>query len=171
MSWLIPLALMGLVVVAVRRPVDRTERTGWLLWGLVFATHFVVFSLMSGVFHPYYSMTIAPAIAALAGAGMAGAWRSWRGADPGWWLLPIGIAATAVCSAALLGRTPGFYDWLAPAIVATAAVVTGRHGLGQIPTQPTRGLGDAGRGARRLRLSRRTLRLCDGLDRAGLLGW
>ena len=106
--------LLGTLVVAVGF---------WLLWGTVFATHFIVFSLMSGVFHPYYSMTIAPAIAALAGAGVADAWRSWRSAGPGWWLLPTAIAATALWSATLLSRTPGYFEWLAPVIVATTAVV------------------------------------------------
>ena len=150
-SWLIPLAIMALVVAVVHRPADRTERTGWLLWGSVFATHFVVFSLMAGVFHPYYSMTIAPAIAVLAGAGVAGAWRSWREAGRGWWLLPVGVAATAGER-----RAPRAHPWLRR-LAGTGDRYHGsrghrRHGLAQIPTRPSRGSGDAGSGTRRLHL-------------------
>ncbi len=121
-SWLMPLVAVAVIGFAMRRPAARLERAGWLLWGTVFATHFVVFSLMSGVFHPYYSMTIAPSIAVLAGVGVAEGWRSWRNATAGWWLLPAGLAATAVWSAVLLGRTPGYFGWLGVALVATAVV-------------------------------------------------
>ncbi|MBI5157740.1 MAG: glycosyltransferase family 39 protein [Acidimicrobiia bacterium] len=123
-SWLMPLVVIAVIGLVWRRPATRMERAGWLLWGTVFATHFAVFSLMSGVFHPYYSMTIAPSIAVLAGAGVTDSWRAWKTGAPGWWLLPAGLVGTGAWSAVLLGRTPGYFGWLGAGIVA-AAVAAG----------------------------------------------
>jgi hypothetical protein len=90
---------------------------------------------MTRVFHPYYSMTIAPPIAVLAGAGVADAWRSWRTGSRGWWLLPVGIGATALWSAVLLGRTPGYVAWLGPAVGVSALIVCAAMVWGRIRPQ------------------------------------
>ena len=71
-SWLLPLAGAGLVGgLWLTRHARRTDRgrAGWLLWGGWAVVSVAVFSLSQGIFHQYYSVQLAPAVAALAGAG------------------------------------------------------------------------------------------------------
>jgi 4-amino-4-deoxy-L-arabinose transferase-like glycosyltransferase len=119
-SWLIPMAAVALVVgMWMRRGHPRTDprRAGWLLWGIAFVTHYATFSLVEGVFHPYYTLTIAPAVAALAGAGAVVLWRSYRDSPTTAWLLPVTIVVTAAWAAALLSRTPDYLPGLGTVLV------------------------------------------------------
>ncbi|NED54845.1 glycosyl transferase family 39, partial [Micromonospora aurantiaca] len=71
-SWLIPFAVLALaagLVLLRRRPRTDTGRAALILWGGWLAVHYIVFSFAQGTFHPYYSTAMAPAIAALTGAG------------------------------------------------------------------------------------------------------
>ena len=71
-SWLLPAALIALVALLwLSRRSPRTDRTraAALLWGGWLVVTGVVFSYMSGIIHPYYTVALAPAIAALAGIG------------------------------------------------------------------------------------------------------
>jgi 4-amino-4-deoxy-L-arabinose transferase-like glycosyltransferase len=71
-AWLIPLAVVCLVVGLFRRRwAQRTDLAlaGYLLWGSWFVVTAIVFSYMSGIIHSYYAVALAPAIAALVGAG------------------------------------------------------------------------------------------------------
>ncbi len=118
-AWLIPLAVAGLVVGVWRcRSDSRTEsiHTGWLMWGTVFVTHFVVFSHMHGPFHPYYSVSMAPAIGALAAAGAVDMWRARGESHPSRWLLPVVVVVSAVWAWGLLARSSEFAPWLGPVI-------------------------------------------------------
>ncbi len=132
-SWLIPLAVAGLLFAVWRyasTPRTDSVRAGWLIWGTVFVTHFIVFGLMHGVFHPYYSMSMAPAIAALAAAGGVEMWRMRRDIHPLRWLLPTAVVLSAAWAWVLLGRSPGFVPWLGPvvllgAVAGSAALVAG----------------------------------------------
>src|SRR4029453_5381805 len=77
-SWLLPFAAIALagglwMTPPARRP--GTGRAGWLLWGTWAFVCFAVFSLSTGIFHEYYSVQLAPAIAALVGAGAVPRWR------------------------------------------------------------------------------------------------
>ena len=75
--------------------------------------------LAKGIFHPYYTVQLAPAIAALAGAGSVGLWelgRRHRAAMA--WALPAAVAGTAARSAVLLGRTPTYQPWLRTVVLA-----------------------------------------------------
>lgn len=124
-AWLIPLAIVCLIVGLFRRRwAHRTDRAlaGCLLWGSWFVVTAVVFSYMSGIIHSYYAVALAPAIAALVGAGLVDLWgvrlRIWLG----------GIAVGIVClgsawfGATLLDRTPGFVPGLGPVAIALAAL-------------------------------------------------
>jgi 4-amino-4-deoxy-L-arabinose transferase-like glycosyltransferase len=123
-SWLIPLAAIALVagLWATRRG-GRTDlrRAGWLLWGGWAAVCYVVFSKAQGIFHPYYSVQLAPAVAALAGAGGVTLWR--LGRSRGWlrFALPAALIVTGAWSLTMLHRTPAFYGWLRPLVVVGAA--------------------------------------------------
>ncbi len=126
-AWFIPLALVCLIVGLYRRRwAARTDLAlaGYLLWGGWFAVTAIVFSYMSGVIHSYYAVALAPAIAALVGAGLVDMWgarlRIWLGG------VAVGLAclATAWFGWQLLDRTPGFAAEVGPAGLALAFVAT-----------------------------------------------
>jgi len=124
-AWLLPLAGFGLVAglaVTLRRPrVDR-ERAGWLLWGGWAVVSAAVFSLSKGIFHPYYAVQLAPAVAALAAAGAVSSWRVGRHHPALRLLLPAALVVNAVLAVDLLHRTPGYHAWLRTAIPLGVAV-------------------------------------------------
>ncbi|SNT49415.1 4-amino-4-deoxy-L-arabinose transferase [Actinomadura meyerae] len=133
-SWLIPFAVLALaagLVLLRRRPRTDPARAALILWGGWLAVHYTVFSFAQGTFHPYYTTAMAPAVAALTGAGavlLTGAHR--RGAA-GTQVLAAGIAATGAWAFLLLDRTPGWHPWLrwaiaAATVLAVAALLAGR---------------------------------------------
>jgi 4-amino-4-deoxy-L-arabinose transferase-like glycosyltransferase len=136
-SWLLPAALIGLVAgLWFTRRMARTAsvRAGLLLWGGWLLVTGAVFSFMDGTIHPYYTVALAPAIAALVGISV---WELWRGRE---FLMPRIVlaamsAATGIWAFILLDRTP---DWL-PAlrwivlvgsVVVASMLVVGAHRLG-----------------------------------------
>ncbi len=124
-AWLIPLAVAGLAAglwLTRRGPRTDRARAGWLLWGGWALTCAAVFSLSSGTFHPYYTVQLAPAVAALAGAGGLALWRLGRTHRWMAWALPTAIVVTAGWSVLLLDRTAGYDTWLPPLIMVGAAV-------------------------------------------------
>ena len=125
-AWLLPFAITSLAGgLWVRRRAPRTDprRSGYLLWGGWLLVNGAVFSLMSGIAHPYYAVVLAPAIGALVGAGVVDLWR-WRARSlAGGVLLGGAIAATGWLALLLLDRTPDFAPGLGivAAFAATAA--------------------------------------------------
>ncbi len=123
-GWLLPAALMslGLLLWATRgRPRTDLTRGHALLWGGWLVTTGLVFSLMEGIFHPYYTVALVPAIAALVGMGVSIGWA--RRSEPMLRLmLAVMIGASAVWTLTLLGRSPDWNPWLTPAIAASAAL-------------------------------------------------
>ena len=123
-SWLLPAALLALVVGFVwRLGAPRTDRTraALLLWGSWLVVSGLVFSLSAGVIHTYYTVALAPAIAALVAIGAVVAWRR-RDQFAVRALLALGVLVTAVWSIVLLGRTPSWEPWLAPLIGVAGGV-------------------------------------------------
>jgi 4-amino-4-deoxy-L-arabinose transferase-like glycosyltransferase len=127
-SWLLPAALLVVVAgLAWRLRAPRTDRTraAIVLWGSWLVVSGLVFSLSEGVIHTYYTVALAPAIAALVAIGAAVAWRS-RERVAARALLALGVVVTAVWAIVLLGRTPSWEPWLVPVIaVASAVAVVG----------------------------------------------
>ena len=82
----------------------RTDRVraGYLLWGLWTLVMIAVFSFAQGTFHAYYTVALAPGVAALAGAGSVELWRLSTRRRTLSWLLPVVVAGSAVWSAVLL---------------------------------------------------------------------
>ncbi|MDX2962235.1 ArnT family glycosyltransferase [Streptomyces acidiscabies] len=113
-SWLLPAALILLVggLVATRK-FKRTSvtRSSFLVWGGSLVMTAVVFSYMAGIFHQYYTVALAPYIAAVVGMGAGVLWER-RGEV---WA-SITLAAAGVSAAAwgyvLLNRTPDYLPWL-----------------------------------------------------------
>jgi 4-amino-4-deoxy-L-arabinose transferase-like glycosyltransferase len=87
-----------------RRPRGDPLRACFILWGGWLLTLAVTFSLITTI-NPYYTAALTPAVAAVAGAGVAAAWQARRspgGAGAG---LRIGLAA-------VLAGTVGYAAWL-----------------------------------------------------------
>ena len=119
-SWLLPLALItGLVLLWARARTPRTDpiRAQTILWlGWLLVTG-LVFSLMQGIFHEYYTVALAPAIGALVGLGFAVAWRE-RERYPAVVAAAIAVFASALWTAYMLTTlAPGWVPWLAPVVV------------------------------------------------------
>jgi 4-amino-4-deoxy-L-arabinose transferase-like glycosyltransferase len=105
-SWLLPAALLAIAYgcyLLARGRLGRGEKAsltmfaGWLLGSAL------VFSYMSGMVHPYYTVAMAPAVAGLVGIGAAWGWRDRSGWD-GRVALAAMIVLTAVWSGILLHR-------------------------------------------------------------------
>ncbi|MBB5113702.1 4-amino-4-deoxy-L-arabinose transferase-like glycosyltransferase [Micromonospora echinospora] len=78
-SWLLPAALILLVAglwLAGRAPRTDRTRAGLLLWGGWLLVTGLIFSFMSGIFHAYYTVALAPAVGALVGIGVTVLWRA-----------------------------------------------------------------------------------------------
>ncbi|WP_432574312.1 glycosyltransferase family 39 protein [Kineococcus sp. SYSU DK005] len=124
-SWLLPAALLLLVAAAVvtwRRPRTDRVRASLVVWGGWTLVTALVFSLMEGTFHQYYTVALAPGIAGLVGVGGAALWaRRERVAVRA--VLSAAVLVTGAWAFVLLGRTPGFVPWLrwVVAVLALAA--------------------------------------------------
>jgi 4-amino-4-deoxy-L-arabinose transferase-like glycosyltransferase len=103
-GWLYPLALIALVCGLVwNRDGSRTDpvKAGYVMWGTWLLTFGLVFSKMSVIPHTAYVASLAPALAALSGAGIVMFWREYRNGTSRGWLLPIAVAAEVAWSAYL----------------------------------------------------------------------
>jgi 4-amino-4-deoxy-L-arabinose transferase-like glycosyltransferase len=131
-SWLLPVALFVVgfgAYLAVRRQLSRDECAALVSWGGWLLVTGLVLSFMHGTVHPYYTVALAPAVAALVGLGSIWAWRTrsrWDGrialvcmlALAGWW------------SVVLLNRNhfgPSWVPWAVAAlsVVGAAAALLG----------------------------------------------
>jgi 4-amino-4-deoxy-L-arabinose transferase-like glycosyltransferase len=121
----------------VTRRTPRTGRTraALLLWGGWLLVTGVVFSYMQGTIHPYYTVALAPAIAAVVAISLVELWRGRQ-------FLTVRIALAAMAATigvwnfVLLDRTPDWYPalrWivLIGSSVMAAIVVVGAHRLGK----------------------------------------
>ncbi|MGW4792016.1 glycosyltransferase family 39 protein [Nonomuraea sp. NPDC004297] len=109
-SWLLPAALVLLAAATwLTRRAPRTDpvRAALWVWGSWLIVTGLIFSLMQGIFHAYYTVALAPAVAALVGMGAAVLWE--RGAHR---VLAVVTAGTVVWSYALLARASGWNPWL-----------------------------------------------------------
>jgi 4-amino-4-deoxy-L-arabinose transferase-like glycosyltransferase len=122
-SWLLILAVLGLALAALCVPWRRLDGRGrsLVLWGAWLLTEGAFFSVAE-FFHPYYTVMLAPAIAALAAIGVAVLWREYRSARRRGWLLPVVLLATAAVQAYILRDYPEWSHWLTPLVVGTCLV-------------------------------------------------
>lgn len=134
-SWLLPAALIALVVgLVVTRRLPRTDRdrAQYLAWGGWLVGTAGVFSAMSGLFHDYYTVALAPAVAALVGIGAADLWRR-RGNT---WAVVVLAGMTAVTGGwawVLLSRTPDFVGWLRWVVLAAALMAAAALAISALP--------------------------------------
>ncbi|MGW0636431.1 ArnT family glycosyltransferase [Nocardia salmonicida] len=125
-AWLIPAALLALVVGLVlcgRAPRTDRRRAALILWGGWLLVTGLVFSFMAGIFHQYYTVALAPAVAALVGIGAVRIW----GARDRLWVRCAGALAIGLTTATawvLLSRSASFLPWLRWAILVVGVVAT-----------------------------------------------
>jgi 4-amino-4-deoxy-L-arabinose transferase-like glycosyltransferase len=118
-SWLIPSALILLAVglfLRGRAPRTDARRAAYVVWGGWLLVTMVTFSLMAGIFHEYYTVALAPAVAALVGMGAAEAWEH-RARSIGSITLAAATAAAATWSFILLSRSD-WQGWLRIVVLA-----------------------------------------------------
>ncbi|GHH44681.1 glycosyltransferase family 39 protein [Lentzea cavernae] len=123
-SWLLPAALIGLAAgLWFLRRAPRTDRTraALVVWGGWVLVSGAVFSFMNGITHPYYTVALAPAIAAVAGIAGSELWRG-RRHFPVRMALTAMVAATGVWGFILLDRTPDWTPWLRWVLLAVTAI-------------------------------------------------
>ncbi len=119
-AWLLPAALALLVLGGwFRRRAGRTDRqlSGLVVWGGWLLVTGLTFSFMAGIFHAYYTVALAPAVAALVGIGSSILWEH-RQSPVAALGAAFTIAMTATMSFALLDRAADFLPWLKYVIVA-----------------------------------------------------
>lgn len=121
MSWLLPFALisvlLALFAAKIRLPLENPIHKALVIWGGWLLTCVVFFSMVSGIFHAYYAIMLAPALGAMVGIGFAQLWswsanKNWSGVlfitasaltiafqvfamiqygELSWWMLGVGI--------------------------------------------------------------------------------
>jgi 4-amino-4-deoxy-L-arabinose transferase-like glycosyltransferase len=113
-AWLLPASLVLLVAgLWFTRRAGRTDlvRAGLVVWGLWLVVTAATFSFMAGIFHPYYTVVLAPAIGAVVGIGC---WVLWQRRES--YAAAIVMASTVSFTTAfsffLLERTPDYLPWL-----------------------------------------------------------
>ncbi|MCZ4553853.1 ArnT family glycosyltransferase [Gordonia rubripertincta] len=124
-AWLIPAAfILGIAALVLRGRASRTDSRRALLtvWGLWLVTTMAVFSFMAGIFHAYYTVALAPAIAGLVGAG---AMQCWRRRDRLWVRIVLAAAsvATGIMAYVLLDRSADFLPLLRYVVLIGSVIV------------------------------------------------
>jgi 4-amino-4-deoxy-L-arabinose transferase-like glycosyltransferase len=75
MSWLLPFALISVLLAIfgskIQLPIESGVHKGLILWGGWLLTCVVFFSMVSGIFHAYYAIMLAPALGGMVGIGFA----------------------------------------------------------------------------------------------------
>lgn len=117
-AWLLPAALICLgagLVLTRRAPRTDATRAALLSWGGWLVVTAVVFSFAGGIVHSYYTVALAPAVAAVIGIGSHLLWqnrfRPWCAVA-----LAGGVLLSSVLAAVLLSRTADWLPWLRGAV-------------------------------------------------------
>ncbi|MFF8816155.1 ArnT family glycosyltransferase [Streptomyces pactum] len=133
-SWLLPVCAVALAVAAHRAvrwrrgPADGSTppAAGWVLWGVWLVVAAAVFSTQRGVFHPYYTTQLAPAVAALsAGLAVTLARAHRRGSRRAPAVALATVVVTVGWAAAVIRRAPHWNGWLVWPVLAAGAVAAG----------------------------------------------
>ncbi|WP_375497262.1 glycosyltransferase family 39 protein [uncultured Jatrophihabitans sp.] len=128
-AWLLPTALVAVVATAVvTRRVALTDRllASLIVWGGWVVITGGVLSFASGTIHTYYSVELAPAIAAVVAIGAVTLWRA-RAQQAARVGLAVGALVTGIWSYSLLNRASDWHPWVRWAVlvasVAAAALL------------------------------------------------
>ncbi|WP_211348949.1 hypothetical protein [Nocardioides litoris] len=127
-SWLLPAAaLLGVLALWLTRGAREGHRARpavvlWLTWTGV---TWLVFSLMGGIFHDYYTVALAPGVASLVGLGSWVAWHH-RGEAVVTRTLGAAVVVTGVMALVVLWPQRSWSPWLPWVVLALALVALWR---------------------------------------------
>lgn len=134
-SWLLPASAVALVVAVAGMVLRRRGSgsagealagSGWVLWGTWLVVCGLVFSSQEGIFHPYYTTQLAPAVAALTAGLVTALARAHRAGAR--WALPVGAGSVLVTvgwAVVVIRRVPSWHGWLAWAVLLLGLVAVG----------------------------------------------
>jgi 4-amino-4-deoxy-L-arabinose transferase-like glycosyltransferase len=151
-TWLLPTALIllvaSLVALGFRQRTSARLATVLALGGALLLTA-LVFSFMGGIFHPYYTVALAPYIAGLVGIGAGLLWErrgSW------WWrgTAALAVVVTVLWQWHLLTAASGWQPWirwvvLGVGVLTAVAVLVPVRRAGGWADVPLLGVGGARR--------------------------
>jgi 4-amino-4-deoxy-L-arabinose transferase-like glycosyltransferase len=123
-AWLLPTALVLGVAALWFARADRRITAAVTLWGVTLLVTGLTFSFMAGIFHAYYTVALAPPIAALIGVGAWVLWRE-RHSVVARSVLGVSVAGTALWAFVLLDRTPDYLPWLRYAVLVVGLLSAG----------------------------------------------
>jgi 4-amino-4-deoxy-L-arabinose transferase-like glycosyltransferase len=123
-AWMLPFAVLGLLALTLIVLGDRRDRRdprlallivigGWLL------VEVAVLSLSKGIVHPYYISAMAPAVAAMVGAGTVAFARFARDRDARLVLLPCATTTTVATQLTILDHQR-YMQWFVPVLIGGA---------------------------------------------------
>ena len=133
-AWLIPASLICIaaaLLITRRAPRTNAVRGACIVWGSWLVVTGLVISYSNGIIHPYYTVALAPAVAAGIGIGAPLLWRR-RSDIRAATALSGAVLITTVLASVLLARAETWLPWLRPAIAvagvgaAALLVVAGR---------------------------------------------
>ncbi|MFI7003848.1 glycosyltransferase family 39 protein [Nocardia sp. NPDC050175] len=125
-AWLIPAALVALVAgILLRGKAARTDRrrAALIMWGGWLLVTGLTFSFMAGIFHQYYTIALAPAVAALVGIGAVQLWRERQRL----WvrlMLALAVGLTTATAWMLLSRSAHWQPWLRWTVLVVGILAT-----------------------------------------------
>ena len=118
-AWLLPAAVVCLVaglILTRRAPRTDPTRAALISWGGWLVVTAVIFSYANGILHPYYTVALAPALAACLGIGAILLWRN-RSDVRAATAMSAAVLVTVVLAAVLLARHGDWLPWLRGAVV------------------------------------------------------
>ncbi|MBV9512623.1 MAG: glycosyltransferase family 39 protein, partial [Mycobacteriaceae bacterium] len=125
-GWLIPAALLAMVLLIVSRgraPRTDAVRAGAILFGGWLLVDGIVLSYMHGMVHPYYCLSLAPAVAGMIALGVHEMW-----VKRATWFGRVGLASLVLAAGGwswwTLEREPSWLPGLRWSILALTVVAT-----------------------------------------------
>ncbi len=126
-AWLLPTALVAVLGTAVvTRRVSRTDRllASLIVWGGWILVTGGLLSFASGTIHTYYTIELAPAIAAVVGIGTRTLWTA-REKQSARVALALGALVTGIWSYVLLDRAADWFPWLRWVVLVASVAAAG----------------------------------------------
>ena len=137
-TWLLPAAVVLAVLawqLSREHPARARIRSSLVLWTTWLALASLTFSLMAGIFHSYYTVVLAPAIAALVATGLWLAWERIQETTVRRWLA-VAVAASATLAAGTVAAVGHELRWWTGPIVlagiGATLVLSSRTGPGRL---------------------------------------
>ncbi|WP_099022673.1 glycosyltransferase family 39 protein [Mycolicibacterium palauense] len=122
-GWLLPAAVIAIgagLVITRRAPRTDPTRAALLLWGGWLLVTGAVFSYMNGIVHPYYTVALAPAVAAGLATGLPLLWHRRTDIRAATTLCAL-VLITAGLGFVLLQRHPDWLPWLRWSVLVLGA--------------------------------------------------